>query len=213
LPIGKEEGELLMPHLQKLGGVAAFINVAVAIATIAVATMLIDFTAMSDPSKLAELAVHNPTPLLIQDGLKFVSAAISAVLILAITNYLHRDTSILLSVTAGFGLFSIFYLLVNATLSLYAISHATALVEGTGRMGEHLSRMIGILAIAVLSCNGLWYLLMSWAALKNQGLPKYLCYLGLGIGAFSLVPPLGIIVLLLGIVWSAWIGQMLLREK
>lgn len=145
-----------MPHLQKLGGIAAFINVAVAIATLAVATMLIGFTAMSDPSKLAELAVHNPTPLLIQDGLKFVSAAISAVLILALTNYLHRDASILLPVATGFGFFSIFCLLVNATLSLYAISHATALVEGAGRMGEHLSRMIGVLAIAVLSCNGLW---------------------------------------------------------
>jgi hypothetical protein len=201
-----------MPHLQKLGGIAAFTNVAVAIATLAVASMLIGFTAMSDPSKLAELAVHNPTPLLIQDGLKFVSAVISTVLILALASYLHRDSSTLLSIATGFGFFSIFCLVVNAGLSLYAISHATVLAEGAGRMGEQLSRMIGILAIAVLICDGLWYLLMSWTALKNQGLPKRLCYLGLGIGTLSLVPPLGIIVLLLGIVWSAWIGRVLLRE-
>jgi succinate dehydrogenase/fumarate reductase cytochrome b subunit len=202
-----------MPHLQKLGGIAAFINVAVAIATLAVATILIGFTAMSDPSKLAELAVHNPAPLIIQDGLKFVSAAISIVLILALANYLQRDTSTLLSIASGFGFFSVFCLVVNATLSLYAISHATVLEQEAGLMGGQLSHMIGILAMAVLFCDGLWYLLISWAALKSQKLPKRLCYLSLGIGAFSLVPPLGIIVLLLGIVWSVWIGRVLLREE
>jgi hypothetical protein len=202
-----------MPHLQKLGGIAAFINVAVAIATLALATMLIGLTAMSDPSKLAELAVHNPTPLIIQDGLKFASAVISTVLILALANYLHRDTSTLLSIATSFGLFSVFFLVVNASLSMYAISHAKALEQGAGVIGEQLSRMVGILAMAVLICDGLWYLLISWTALKSQGLPKRLCYLGLGIGAFSLVPPLGIIALLLGIAWSVWIGRVLLHEK
>ncbi|MEM1256385.1 MAG: hypothetical protein AAGI69_28445 [Cyanobacteria bacterium P01_H01_bin.21] len=187
-------------------------TVAVAIATLAVVTMLIGFTAMSDPNKLAEVAVHNPKPLLIQDSLKFVSAVISTVVILALANYLHRDTSALLLIATGFGFFSVFCLVVNATLSLYAISQATAFEQGSGG-GERLNRIIGMLAMAVLICDGVWHLLISWTALKSQGLPKCLCYLGLGMGTFSLVPPLGIIVLLLSIVWSVWVGRVLLQKK
>ena len=64
-----------MSRLQKLGGIAALINVTVAIAMLAVATMLIGVAAMSDPNQLIELAIDNPGPLLLQDGVKLIAAA------------------------------------------------------------------------------------------------------------------------------------------
>jgi hypothetical protein len=201
-----------MPHLQKLGGIAAFINVFVAIATLAVAILLIGFSAIADQNKLVELAIHNPLPLLIQDGLKFVSAAISIILILALANYLRRDASALLSVATGFGFFSVLCLVSNAILSLYAISQAATYDQAT-LFGNQLNITIGILAVAAICLDGLWLLLVSWTALKNQRLPKLLCYLGLGMGVLSLVPPLGIIVLLLSMVWSVWVGQVLLKQE
>jgi hypothetical protein len=197
----------------KLGSIAAFLNVVVALAMLIVATVLIGFATIADPNKLVELAIHNPTPLLIQDGLKFVSAAISTVLILAIANHLHRNTSVLLSIATGFGFFSVFCLIINATLSLYAISQAATYKQGVSVIGINLNSAIGILAVAVLCLNGLWYLLTSCVALKTNSLPKLLCYLGLGIGVLSLMPPLGIIVLLLSMVWSVWVGWVLLQEK
>jgi hypothetical protein len=201
-----------MPHLQKLGGIAAFINVVVAIATLAVAILLIGFSAIADQNKLVELAIHNPAPLLIQDGLKFISAAISIILILALANYLRRDASVLLSVATGFGFFSVLCLVSNAILSLYAISQAATYDQAT-LFGNQLNSTIGILAVAAICLDGLWLLLVSWTALKNQRLPKLLCYLGLGMGVLSLVPPLGIIVLLLSMVWSVWVGQVLLKQE
>ena len=72
--------------------------------------------------------------------------------------------------------------------------------------------MIGLLALGAIVLDGVWLLLISWIALKHQQLPKRLCYLGLGMGVLSLVPPLGIIVLLLGIVWSGWSGRVFLKS-
>jgi hypothetical protein len=199
-----------MTHLQKLGGIAAFINVIVAIATLATVIFLIGVSAIADPTKLINLAIHNPLPLLIEDGLKSVSVGISIVLILALRKYLQHDTSTLLLVATGFGFLSVFCLVGNITLSLYLIFQAST-TQGILSI-DYLHSMIGILAMAAISLDGLWLLLISWIALKHQTLPTSLCYLGLGMGILSLVPPLGIMVLILSLPWSVWIGQVLLKE-
>jgi hypothetical protein len=202
-----------MIHLQKLGGIAAFANVIVVIATLAIVFFLIGISAIANPSQLIDLAIRNPAPLLIADGLKLVSAGISIVLILALRSYLKTDLPTapalrLLSVATGFGWFSVLCLVGNATLSLYAISQASIDVSG-----QYFHRILGILAIAAISLDGLWFLLISWIGLKHQKLPNVLCYLGIVMGGLSLIPPLGMIVLLLSMVWSVWIGQVLLKEK
>lgn len=209
----KVEARLVMPHLQKLGSIAAFINVIVAIAMLAVAVVLIGMPTIADPSKLVELAAHNPTPLLIQDGLKFISAATSSVLILALANYLDHNASALLSVATGFGFCSVLCLVGNAILSLYAISQAATHDHMTLLGGHQLNSMIGFLAGAAINLDGLWCFLVNWTALESQRLPRPLCYLGLGMGVLSLVPPLGIIVLLLSMVWSVSIGRVLLKAE
>ena len=201
-----------MTHLQKLGGIAAFVNVIVAMATLATVFFLIGLSAIADPNKLIDLAIHNPAPLLIQDGLKLVSVVISIVLILALANYLWRDASVSLFVATGFGLLSVLCLLGNATLSLYAIVQ-TSTHNQAALFNNHLNDVIGILAIAAISLDGVWFLLLSWTALKHKQLPNLLCYLGLGIGVLSLIPPLGIIVLFLSVFWSAWMGQVLLTAE
>ncbi|MBE9102178.1 hypothetical protein [Vacuolonema iberomarrocanum] len=200
-----------MPHLQTIGGIAAFANVFVALATLATAFLLIGVAAIADPTQLAEMAVNNPTPLLIQDGLKIASAVISIVLILAVANYLRHERSALLFVASGFGFLSVLCLVGNAALSLYAIAQASAAGQ-VSLPSQQLNMMIGSLALGAIVLDGLWLLLVSWIALKHQQLPKRLCYLGFGMGALSLVPPLGIIVLLLGIVWSIWIGRVFLQS-
>ena len=200
-----------MTHLQKLGGIAAFINVIVLTATLATAVFLIKVSAISDPNRLIDLAIDNPTPLLIQDGLKFVSAIISSVLILALAGYLGHDASALLSIATGLGFLSVLCLISNAILSLFGIFQFSTW-NSPALSGDSLNSMIGILAMAAIGLDGLWLLLVSWIALKGQQLPSPLCWLGLGIGILSLVPPLGIIVLLLSVVWSVWMGKVLLRE-
>ncbi len=201
-----------MTHLQKLGVMAAFVNVIVAMATLATVVFLIGISAIADPNQLIDLAIHNPAPLLIEDGLKIFSAGISGVLIVALANYLQREASSLLSVATGFGILSVLCLVGNAILSVYAVSHAS-MYDQAQMSGNCLNSIISILAVAAISLEGLWFLLISWTALRNQQLPSTLCYLGIGIGVLSLVPPLGIIVLSFSMVWSMWIGNVLVKGK
>jgi hypothetical protein len=180
---------------------------------LAVAILLIGIPTMADPSKLVELAIDNPTPLVLQDGLKLISVATSTVLILALATYLRPNASTLLSIATGFGFCSVFCLVGNAALSLYGISQAANDHPATSLSldGNQLNSMIGLLAVAAIILDGLWCLLVSWTALKSQRLPRALCYLGLAMGIVSLIPPLGIIVLLLSLVWSVGIGRVLLQ--
>ncbi|MDY6784478.1 MAG: hypothetical protein SW833_18330 [Cyanobacteriota bacterium] len=202
-----------MPQIQKLGAFAAFLNVIVAVATLIVAVAWIGFPAMADPNKLAELAISNPAPLIVQDGFKFASVVISTVLILALANRLWRGGSTFILVATGFGFASTLCLLINTILSLYAISQAATFAREGLATGSQINSAIGILAVAALGLDGLWFLSIGWAGLKRRQLPNFLCYLSLVMGVLSLIPPLGIIVLLLGMIWSAWVGRVLWQGK
>ena len=100
-----------------------------------------------------------------------------------------------------------------AVVGLHATSPAQAasawqaiepVTEGLGGSGGEL-------------LGGLWVLLVSLAALRTQGLPKVLNWLGVAIGAagvLSVVPALndvGIVFGLLQIVWFVGLGIVLLR--
>jgi hypothetical protein len=201
-----------VPDIQKLAGIAAFINATVAVTTLMVAIFAIGLPALADPNKLADLAIHNPGPLLVQDFLKLVSAAISGVLILAFWKRLRYHTPKSILVATVFGFCSVICLLANAALSLEAIFQVASATGETLDAGDRLNSLIGLLAIATIMFDGCWFLLVSLAALKSDRLPKSLSYLGLGMGALGLVPPLGIVVLFLSVIWSVWLGQLLWQE-
>lgn len=61
--------------------------------------------------------------------------------------------------------------------------------------------------------DGLWYFLFSYSVLKSNQLPKLLIYLGFAMGILSLVHQLEIFVLVLSVVWSVWLGQLLLKNS
>jgi hypothetical protein len=207
-----------MIHLTKLGGIAAFINAMVAMATLGVIIFMIGFPAIADSGKFIDLVMHHPMPFLIADGLKLISAALSIVIILAVANFLQRDAPSWLSAATGLGFLSVLSLIGNALLSLYGISQtyisqtyiSQAYGGNPGALGGHdLQTAIQLLAIAAVGLDGLWRFAVSWIGLKQQQLPRLLGYLGMGMGLLSLVPPLGIPVLILSLVWSVWMGQVL----
>ena len=200
-------------RLQKITPIAAFLNATAGVLTLIVALVLIGPAVMADRNLFAECALRNPTPLIIQDGLKFLSAATAIVLIWALYWYLSIGTRNLILVATVFGLFSVLCLLANAVLSLIAVTQAASFAQSRPELGHQLNGLIGALAFAAIIANGPWYFLVSRAALKMGQLPKGLNYLGLVMGVVSFVPPLGIIVLLLSIVWSAWLGTVFLAKK
>lgn len=202
-----------MNFFQKAGPFAAFINAAVAIATIYVAVILIGIDVLSNQDLFVEMAIANPAPIFIQDTLKFISAACGVVLIIVLFRRLKNEAVTMMRIATVFGVLSILLLLTNATLSLVATTQAAALAETKPESALGINGAIGMLAMATIISSGLWYLLLSLSALKAFRLPKALNYIGLTIGAISLIPIFGIIALFLSIIWSIWLGRILYREQ
>lgn len=201
-----------MSNIKKAGPFAAFTNAVVAVITIYVAVVMIGLDTLTDQNAFAEIAINNPTPLIIQDALKLMSAACGAVLIVVLFKRLRHEALSRMRTAALFGFLSIILLLSNAFLSLMLTTQAAELAAAGSGPDNDLNSIIGILGMATLFFNGLWYLLVSWTALKASALSKGLNYLGLTIGALSLIPILGILALLLNVVWSWWLGRLLLKE-
>lgn len=189
----------------KLGSIAAFGNAFAAGASLFVALALIGNNALNDPQQLVEFALQNPLPLLLQDALKFLSVATALVLIFSLWERLRSSTPRLMRVATIFGFLAIGLLIANAALSLFAISQAASHSQNIASANT-LNSIIGILGLGTIMVNGVWYLLVNWSARKNGLLPRGLCWLGLVLGAASLVPFLALGVLVLGIVWTVWLG-------
>lgn len=199
--------------MRKLGITAAFVNAILSIVTLFVVFFMIGVDAITDNQKIIDLAINNPTPLIIEDIFKFFSAAITCVFILTFGRILDTFRPKLMLVANIFGFASVLCLFANAILSLYAISQAKFYTLEIETFGNQLNFVISLLAVGVMIFNGLWYLLISWLSLESKHLPQFFCYLGLGMGVISLIPPLGVFVLILSILWSVWLGKLLLENK
>lgn len=196
-----------MVNIQRVGAYAAFTNAFLGLAMLIVAFVMIG-PALTDRSKLIEMALHNPGPLFLQDVLKFFSAGASTLLVLALSRRIDSEKSPLSRPGALFGLLAILLLLANACVSLYATSQAVSLESG-----EQINLVIFILGVVAVFVNGLWYLFENLMARKNKRLPGGLTTLGMVIGTISLVPPLAILVLVLSLVWSVWLGLVFLKSE
>lgn len=202
-----------MSNSRKVGGIAAFVNAVVAVASLIVAFGFIGLEALTDNGKLMELAISNPSPLFIQDMLKFLSAIVAIVLIIVLFNLLKIHASKLAVIATVMGSLAVVCLVVNAGLSAFLVSKTASHTPMSAESINRLNGTIALLGMAVIFFNGIWYLLISRSALRQNLFPKPLNYLGMGMGLLSLLPPLGILVLLLSIIWSFWLGQVLTKEQ
>jgi predicted membrane channel-forming protein YqfA (hemolysin III family) len=201
-----------MINLKKIGSLAAFTNGAVNILIMIVVFGFIGMTALIDKDKLMEIARLNPTPIILQDFLKVISALIALILINVLYQHLKNTSPQIMKVAKVFGYLSVFCLFANAGLSFFLISKTEILGEITLDSINWFNGIIGLLGMGVVFLNGVWYLLISWTALKSNQLPKPLCYLGLAMGGLSLTPPFGILVLFLNIFWSFLLGKVLIKK-
>ena len=98
-----------------------------------------------------------------------------------------------------------------AQLYLTNSEHALVLWQTIGVMQDALGGGVEIV-------GGMWVLLISWVALKNNELPKLLNYLGLLVGVtgvITVLPALGYLGAIFGlgqIAWFIWLGIFMLRN-
>ena len=199
----------LMPEIHRSGAAAAFANGLLNLAMLFVAIILVGPSALVDREVFISMARTNPWPLLLQDVIKFGSSIALLILVLDLGKRLKDTNPTAVRTGTAFGLLSITLLIANGSLSLYATSQAAGLEANAG---VQLNLVIGVLGMASVVAGGLWYLLVNWVARKSGSLPSNLSILGSVAGAIALVPPIAILFLLLSIVWSIWLGVVLLKR-
>lgn len=216
-----------MKALQKMGGIAALIDAATYLVSLALLfTLLAPMgNADLDFGQFMAFFMNNQTIVFIWHlTMYMVNGVFLVILALALYERLKAGSPAMARAATVFGL--IWAVLVfasglitnhglNVVVDLYGKDPAQAatvkLVLDTVTMGiDSSDRFLGCL----------WVLLVSWAALRAEGLPKALNYLGLVIGVAGLISTaapalteLGVAFGLGIIVWWVWLGIVMLRSN
>ncbi|MBI5876131.1 MAG: hypothetical protein HZB53_00655 [Chloroflexi bacterium] len=208
--------------MQKPGGIASLLNALIAVANLvivfAVLGPALSYAPRDSIAATAALVKLNPAPLIALEVLKLLSAACGLVIVLAIRERMTARTApnVRWAMLAGFA--------GTALLSLAGLVGVFAIAQA-GRAGaadavvsayEELSAQVTYIGLFALLANGVWLLLTASAAIKRGGLPLRLAHFTFLFGALNvlgfLLPPLAIVVLLIGLVWNVTFGLFVLRE-
>jgi uncharacterized protein involved in cysteine biosynthesis len=80
-----------------------------------------------------------------------------------------------------------------------------------------ITMITGALQMGAIFAFGGWVLLTCTASLAGSGLPKWLAYLGIVLGATALlnflVEALSPLTVILGVIWSTWLGVLMMRQE
>ena len=214
-----------MKTCQKAGGIAALYMALAYLAAMPYFLLLVNYPSVSDPIQKVILLRDNYASMFAMHVIVFEFVALGLVVLgLALYQRLKVGAPAIAQVGTVLGLIWACLLLASsmvfnygmgAVVGLYATDPTQAVwawqaIEATAQgLGGAGGELLG----------GLWILLVSWAGLRTQALPKALNWLGLvvaGAGLISNVPALrdaSIVFGLIQIVWLIWLGIVLLRSN
>jgi hypothetical protein len=194
----------------KQGGIAALGHAAVL-----VVGMVLSFTLMfplldAAPDQALKFLADNQTLAYLWNLIVNWGAAITlAIMLLALYERLKANSSVCMQMATAFGL-------IWAGLT---IGTGTLMLRNFGVVANLYGNLPAQVAAWIALARSLWVLLLSLAALQTGELTRASSYLGvfLGIvGILTLIPPLAeVMFMIFGpgmMVWSAWVGIVMLRR-
>ena len=211
--------------MQKAGGIAALYIAVAYLAAIPYFVVLVNYPSVVDPVQKVILLRDNYDSMFWMHVLSFEFVALALIVVtLAIHQHLKarapsttQFTTVVGLIRAGLLLASVmvFNYGMGAVVRLYATAPDQAVTAW--QVIEPVAGALGGSGGEVL--GGVWFLLLSGAALRAKVFPVALNWLGGGIGAagiLSLAPPLSgleVVFELLQIVWFFWLGIVMLRTR
>jgi hypothetical protein len=207
-----------MRELQKTAGIASLVNAFISAANVLVVLGALGTKMVSEPRLMAELVRTNPFPIVVLELLKILSAICGLFVVFGIHRRLKKNSYRITKVATLAGIASILLLLTAGVLGLIAIAVANR-AEGAAQsfgIPAYLiySAIINRLGLGAVFANGIWYLLVSVTGRSKGLLPPKLGYVGVPLGVASLIafvlPAIAILVLVLSLMWSIWLGIFLL---
>ena len=214
-----------MNSLQTSGGIAALLHAAAYVVGMVLGLALIFPLLDAAPAQYLAFLSENQTLVYVWNLISYWGSAITlVVMVLALYERLHDGSPALVPVATAFGLIWAGLIIASGNLMLHNLGVVAGLYDANPAQAVTAWTVLESVEVGITSGNelvgSLWVLLLSVAALRMGRLNRPLNILGvvLGIaGMLTIVPALaGSLVMVFGpgmIVWSAWLGIVLLRRK
>ena len=212
------------PRLRRAGGLAALYIAAGYLAAIPYFVFLVDYPSATEPQDKVALIVDHHTSLYVMHLVSFEFVALALIVVtLAVHQHLHEHAPATSQVASAVGMVRAGLLLA----SVMVFNHGMTVVVDqqasdpqqattTWQVIEPVAEALGGTGGDVLA--GVWFLLVSWVALRAGVFPRALNWLGLGAGTAALlsaVPGLSVLEVaagLLQIAWFLWFGIITARR-
>jgi hypothetical protein len=223
----RSKKEIKMKTLQKMGGIAALIGAATNLfAIVMYLTLLapIGFGS-NDPGQIVTFFADNQAIVRVKYQIIYLVFGVSLIFLsLAFNERLKAGSSALAQAVTTFGLIWAVVVIVIGTLSINNLSTVVKLYGENPTQAATVWLTLDSVETG-LGANGgetmvstLWFLLLSWVALRAKELPRVLNYLGVVTGVAGILSVLGLTNLAavygLGlIIWFVWLGIVLLRSN
>ena len=216
-----------MKNLQKMGGIAALIGAATNLfALVAYLTLLEPKGYGSDdPGQVVAFLADNQALMRVWYQIIFLVFGVSMIFLsLALYERLKAGSPALAQAVTTFGLIYAVLVIVIGTLSINNLSTVVKLYGENPAQAATVWLTLDSVETG-LGANGgetmvsaLWFLLLSWVALRARELPKVLNYLGVVIGVAGILsvvlqPALAAVYGLGLIIWLVWLGIVMLRRS
>lgn len=214
-----------MKTLQKFGGFAALYMAIAHLIGIIIFLVVLDYPSITNPAQKVALNVDKQMIIFSTNLLMYVFFGFALIVLsLALYDRLKPGAPALMQVAAAIGIVWAGSLIASGmaanaglrtVVALYAKDPSQAVL--TFQAIEAITNGLGNANGEIL--GGPWTLLVSLAALRADGLPKGLKFLGLLVGAvgiITIIPALNALVGVFGlgqIIWFAWLGIVLLRSQ
>ena len=214
-----------MNNLQKIGGLAALYLAAAYSVGIVLFLFVLDYPNIVDPAQKVALVVDKQMVIYSTNLILYVIFGVFLIMLaLALYERLKAGAPAIMQVATAIGIIWAGSLVASGMVSNAGITPVVALYGKDPAQAALIWLGIESVASGLGNGNGeilggLWTLLVSWAALRTGGLPRFLNYLGLVVGLVGLVstiPGLSDLVGIFGmsqLVWFVWLGIILSRQR
>jgi len=215
-----------MKNLQKMGGIAALIGAATNLfALVTYLTVLAPKVYGSDdPGQIVALFSDNQALMRVWYQIIYLVFGVSLIFLsLALCERLKAGSPALAQALTTFGLIWAVLVIVIGTLSINNLSTVVRLYGENPAQAATVWLTLESVETGLGGGGGetivsaLWFLLLSWAAMRARELPRLLNYLGVVIGVAGilevvLLPALAAVYGLGLIIWFVWLGIVLLSR-
>ena len=215
-----------MKTLQKSGGIAALIGAVTNLLAIVMFITLGPKGLGSDnPGQVVAFLADNQTIMRVWYVIIYLVFGVSLIFLsLALHDRLKAGSPALVQAVTTFGLIWAVLVLAMGTLSINDLGTVVRLYGENPAQSttvwltlNSVEKGLGNNGGETL-VNALWFLLLSWAALRAKELPRVLNYLGMVTGAAGILsvvvqPALAIVYGFGLIIWLAWLGVVMLRKS